>query len=261
MKIGAQLYTCAAYCKNLEDLSETLKKVKDIGYTTVQLSGICKYEPEWMNEQLDKNGLTAPITHYDTNAVADKTDEVIEFHKKMNIKYIGIGGLRGLWDPPYYEGDNRFDYWERFARDFVPAAKKIKDAGCYFMYHNHHYEFMMHKGRVLYEFLLNHFPSDIMGFTADVYWFQAAKLDPAEMLDYLKGRTPVVHYKDMVVMPDGAERYAPIGSGILDWDKIIEVSLKNNVEYAMVEQDNCYDEDPFVCLKKSYDFLASKGLN
>jgi len=64
----------------------------------------------------------------------------------------------------------------------------------------------------------------------------------------------------MAIMPDGEHRYAPVGSGILDWDAIIEVSLKNGIEYAMVEQDNCYDEDPFVCLKKSYDFLVSKGL-
>ena len=30
---------------------------------------------------------------------------------------------------------------------------------------------------------------------------------------------------------------------------------------AFVEQDDCYGEDPFLCLKKSYDYLKSLGLN
>ena len=36
MKIGAQFYTIRDYCKNLDDFAESLKKVADIGYTTVQ---------------------------------------------------------------------------------------------------------------------------------------------------------------------------------------------------------------------------------
>lgn len=63
MKIGAQLYTVRNYTQNLEDFSETLKKVADIGYTTVQVSGTCAYEADWLKEQLDKTGLavSSPI--------------------------------------------------------------------------------------------------------------------------------------------------------------------------------------------------------
>ena len=58
MLIGAQLYTVEKFCRNLDDLAETLKKVADIGYTTVQLSGVCPYEPEWVRDELKKNGKT-----------------------------------------------------------------------------------------------------------------------------------------------------------------------------------------------------------
>ena len=34
---------------------------------------------------------------------------------------------------------------------------------------------------------------------------------------------------------------------------------KAGTKYAFVEQDDCFGEDPFDCLKKSYDFLASRG--
>ena len=48
MKIGAQMYTVREFCKTTEGLAESLKKIADIGYTTVQLSGVCDYDPAWM---------------------------------------------------------------------------------------------------------------------------------------------------------------------------------------------------------------------
>lgn len=47
MKIGAQFFTLRDFCKTKEDFSESLKKVADMGYSTVQISGTCEYEPEY----------------------------------------------------------------------------------------------------------------------------------------------------------------------------------------------------------------------
>ena len=55
--------------------------------------------------------------------------------------------------------------------------------------------------------------------------------------------------------------YAPVGSGLLDFGAIISTCEKLGVEYALVEQDDCYGRDPFDCLKESYDYLKSVGLN
>ena len=59
MLIGAQLFTLRDFCKTTQDLDETLKKVADMGMTTVQLSGVCGYEADWMAERLKAYGLTA----------------------------------------------------------------------------------------------------------------------------------------------------------------------------------------------------------
>ncbi len=257
MIIGAQMYTLSKQCQTLEGISESFKRVADIGYTAVQLSGLCPYEADWMAEELKKNGLIAPVTHFDAGKIAEDTEETIKFHKTVGAKYIGIGGLRGLWNKDY--NDKPKEYWAAFAKDFVPAADKIRDAGLYFMYHNHHYEFMDKDGEILHDFLLKNFSADQMGFICDVYWYYVAGKDPAKLMDSLAGRTPVVHFKDLVTV-NGEQRYAPVGSGEIDFDPIIEVCKKNNVEYAMVEQDDCFGEDPFECLKKSFDFLHGKGL-
>ena len=45
MEIGAQLYTVREFCGNLDDFSESLKKIAQIGYRYVQVSGTCAYDP------------------------------------------------------------------------------------------------------------------------------------------------------------------------------------------------------------------------
>ena len=75
------------HTKTLEDFSETLKKVADIGYTSVQVSGTCDYEPEWLKEQLKATGLTCDLTHYSFDKVLENPKKVTEDHKIFGCKY------------------------------------------------------------------------------------------------------------------------------------------------------------------------------
>ena len=51
MRLAAQLYTLRNYTKTLDGFAETLKKVAQIGYKIVQVSGTCDYEADWLREQ------------------------------------------------------------------------------------------------------------------------------------------------------------------------------------------------------------------
>ena len=57
--IGAQLYTVREFCKTIEATAATLKRVRDIGYTAVQLSGVApmKDAPEALAGALRAAGL------------------------------------------------------------------------------------------------------------------------------------------------------------------------------------------------------------
>ncbi len=258
MKIGAQLYTVHDYTKTLEDFSETLKKVADIGYTSVQVSGTCAYEPEWLRDELKKNGLTCDLTHFAFDAVVADAKKVAEDHKVFGCKYVGLGSMPHLWDSVSEQNNG---YWEEFKEKALPALKILQENGAYYMYHNHDKEYMDVNGKRAMDFLKDEFPADLMGFTLDTHWIVRGGEDVISEFNRFKGRIPCVHYKDLITMPDGEKRFAPVGHGELDFEKIIQTSLDLGVEFAFVEQDNSYGEDPFVNLKKSYDYLKSMGLN
>ncbi len=255
MIIGAQLYTLRDFCRNLDDFSETLKKVADIGYTTVQVSGTCAYEAEWLRDELKKNGLTCGITHFDFGRVLNETEKVIDEHKTFGCSYIGLGGMPG--------GPSKYAEF-RADPKLVPALDKIAAAGMKFMYHNHNgeYETKMEDGRPVMFHLSDDFTPAQMGFTLDTYWVYYGGYDPLAEIERLSGRLPVIHFKDMFVTESGERKMSWIGGGnTMDFEKIAAAFEKAGTKFGYVEQDNCNGEDPFSCLKKSYDYLTSLGLS
>ncbi len=252
MIIGAQLYTVRAFCRTPEGLAETLKKVADIGYTVVQLSGTCEYEPGWMADQLKRNGLTCVLTHTDSNRISRDPGGVIEAHRTIGCPRIGIGSLPG--------GADNIEKIDDFIAEFLPIAEKIRNNGLLFMYHNHQIEFGRYRrGMTYFERLAEAFPADCAGFTFDTYWAQVGGVNPAEWLLKLKGRVPCVHLKDLIIYKK-EQRMAPIGGGNLNFPAILAAAETAGTEYLLVEQDDCYGNDPFDELAESYRYLRSLGL-
>ena len=162
------------------------------------------------------------------------------------------------------EADNTDIYGGKLNHEgYKSVAKQLKDNGLYFMYHNHDNEFKLAPGgkQIVLEKLAEEIPADMMGFTLDTYWVQAGGGDPAWWLRALDGRVNCVHFKDMVFSPeDKGVRMAAIGEGNMNYPEILKACDDAHVEYGFVEQDNCNGEDPFDCMKRSYQFLKAQGL-
>ncbi len=254
MVIGAQLYTVRDYAKNLDDFSETLKKVADIGYKTVQVSGTCDFEAEWLAEELHKNGLSCVLTHTKSADILENTDTVCKNHDIFGCRNIGLGAMPG-------GGKVTDEIYDKFVSDFTPAIQKI-NASCHkFFYHNHAFEFTRSKdGKLFIDKLLEDFSPEMLGITLDTYWVQFAGADVSEWLEKLTGRVECIHLKDMVATFNNKNRMAPVGWGNMNFEKIIAAAEKAGGEYLLVEQDDCYEENAFDCLKKSYDYLKAMGL-
>lgn len=253
MILGAQGYTIRMFMQQEADIRRSLRRVAEMGYKAVQISNIGAIDPKKLREICDENGLTIALTHMNEARILSDVEGVIREHEILGCRYVGIGGM-----PERYRAAP--EWVPYFAEDFLPPARKIRDAGLQFMYHNHNFEFeRLQDGRKIMDSLLTQFPADVMGFTLDTYWLQAAGCDICEWIERLHDRIPCVHFKDMTVA--GMElRMAPVGEGNLPWEKIVKtLRACGKTEYVLVEQDTC-QESPFVCLKKSYDFLAGMGL-
>jgi sugar phosphate isomerase/epimerase len=245
MKIGAQLYTVREFTQTVPDFTATMKKIADIGYKYVQVSGIGPISAQNVADICSANGLEIVITHTPPNRVKDDTSNVIEEHKIMGAKYIGIGSMPG-------EYGRNVEGVKRFMADFTPAAEQIKNAGMKFMYHNHAFEFEKYDGLRMIEYLMEGMPQT--GFTLDTYWVQYAGASPVAWLRRLRDRVPVVHFKDMAFVKD-KQVMCEVGEGNLHWPVIFTVCKDSGVEYALVEQDDCYGVDPFECLATSFKNL------
>ncbi len=252
MQIGAQFYTVRDLCKNLDDFALTLKKVADIGYKTVQISGTCPYEADWLKAQLDKNGLQCVLTHIPVPRLVGETEQVIADHHAFGCEHIGLG-----WYP--FNEDKADESYAHFMETFVPVAEKIRAGGRYFMYHNHDQEFKRapHSQQIILEKLAQDIPAEWMGFTLDTFWIQAGGGDPAQWVEKLAGRIPVIHLKDYAY----GRKMAVVGEGNINFDRVFEKAEKGGTKYMMVEQDDCNGEDPIECLRRSYEYLKACGFN
>ena len=101
------------------------------------------------------------------------------------------------------------------------------------------------------------FEQDILGFTLATFWVQAGGGDPAQWIEKLSGRVPCIHLKDFAYTTE--RKMAVIGEGNINFDRVFEKAESAGTKYMLVEQDDCNGENPFDCLKRSYDYLKSCG--
>ena len=250
-QLGAQLYTVRETLKNTADMRTSLKKVAEMGYHAVQLSGHSGLSPGDLADALEENGLTASATHTAWDRCLKDLDSVIKEHKMWKCPHVGIGSL-----PADYRNRGGID---RFLEELTPIARSLAAEGMDFSYHNHSQELAKVDGRTWLETLYERANPALLKAEIDVYWIQHGGGDPAEWIRKLSGRQSLIHLKDMIVTPERVQRFAAIGQGNLNWPRILQEAKNAGVEWYLVEQDDCYGADPFECLSDSYNFLKNMG--
>ncbi len=250
---GAQLYTVRQFTKTIEDVAATLKKVADIGYTAIQVSAFGPVEPADVAKICRDHQLTVAATHLPWQRFLEDLDGVIELHKLWGCTHPAIGGLPGEY--------RSRDGIRRFADELAPVAERLAAEGMDFSYHNHNHELAKFDcEKTWLETLYDAIPPEQLKAEIDTYWIQAGGGDPAWWLGKCAGRIPVIHLKDMAVSAEREVRMAEIGEGNLNWAAILEAGEAGGVEYYLVEQDNCYERDPFESLAISLRNLQAMGV-
>jgi sugar phosphate isomerase/epimerase len=247
MKLGAQLFTVRDFAQTTEGIASTLRRVAQIGYQCIQVSGIGPIEPERLRDLADRHSLEIVITHADRARIADDTAAVIREHEILGCRNIGIGSFG------YIPGSA--EEYEKFIRQYQGASRMIRDSGMKLHYHNHAFEFQKFNGKTGFDMLLEGFDAEQVGIILDTYWVQVGGIDPAGMILRLKGRIDAIHFKDLAI-ENNKQKMTEVMEGNLDWAGIIDACNQTNVRYALVEQDCDWTVGPFESLETGYRNLS-----
>lgn len=253
-RLAAQLYTIREYTKTAAELAASLKRVREIGYTAVQVSAIGPIPDGEVKAIVDDLGLTICNTHVrPSEALWNNLDAVIAQHRAWGCRHVAIGSMPNAFRE---EGEAGF---YRFAREASEIGRRLHEAGLTFSYHNHAFEFVRFGRRTGLDIIYEESDPRYLQAEIDTYWVQHGGGDPMAWIARMKGRMPVVHLKDMVII-DGEPAMAEIGEGNLNWPAILEACRAAGVEWYAVEQDVCR-RDPFESLRISYENLKAMGLS
>ncbi len=249
--IGAQLYTLRDYLKTPADIAKSMKKVREIGYEAVQLSGLGPIDPAELKKILDGEGLTACATHVGFFKLQNELEQVIAEHKTLACDFVAVSSMPG-------EYHNREGY-SKFAKEATEIGRKLQKEGIALGYHNHSFEFQKYGDRLGIEILYEESDPKVLSAELDTYWIQHGGSDPIAWIKKLAGRMSVIHLKDMTII-DGQQAMAEVGEGNLNWPGLLKACKESGVKWYVVEQDTC-QRDPFESLAISFRNLKAMGLN
>jgi sugar phosphate isomerase/epimerase len=251
-KLALTLYTLRATCQDEGQLGATLEAVKDMGYQAIQLSGVGPIPPETVARLLKAHGLVCCGTHEDLHDYVDRLGEVQHKLKTLGCHYTALShpGHR-FWSASGVES---------LAAVLNGIGHKCAEMGYRFGYHNHHSEFARFDGRLFLEELIRRTDPGLVDVELDVYWVQRGGGNPAGWIRKLKGRVPVIHLKDFVIVDDQPV-YAEVGEGNLDWKDILAACDEAGCRWYVVEQDEPFGSRPILeSVRVSYRNLIAMGI-
>jgi sugar phosphate isomerase/epimerase len=238
-QIACQLFTLRDYTKTPADIAKTLTRVKKIGYDAVQVSALGPVDPKELASILKNEGLTCCATHVGFDMMRDDTQQVIDNHKLWGCQYTAIGG--------FGSGPTTKAQWYQFIKDYAALSKEFAGSGVELGYHNHSHELAKLDGKTIMDHLIEKLPREVW-IEIDVYWITHGGGDPAQWIGKAGGRVPCLHLKDLGISDDRKQVMCEVGEGNLNFPAIIEAARKAGTRWFIIEQDNCYDRDPFVCI-------------
>jgi sugar phosphate isomerase/epimerase len=264
--IGVQLYSVRSLME--KSIDGTLSSVAAIGYKEVEFAGYFNHTPQQIRGMLGDNALTSPATHVGFEADAGKWEEIVGRSAFIGHKWVVVPGIDQT-------NLKTIDDWKRVAASFNKAAEVCKSAELGFAYHNHQSEFVKIGGRTPYDVLLKECDPELVKLEMDLAWATVAGQDPVAYFTKYPGRFPLVHVKDIKKKDakkgkskdtkkaksepkNDDDILADVGTGSINWKRILGAAQKSGTVHFIVEHDN--PADPLKSIKNSYDYLHALTL-
>ncbi len=249
--LGVQLYTVRD--QTAKDFAGTVQQAVKIGYEGVELAGFGNLATaEEVADVLEQADLKVCGAHIGIHEFENDLAGVLKKYGTVGCKNLIV---------PWLPEERRRDVagWKSFAKQLNKLGKTARKEGFHLGYHNHSFEFaLVQKGLTGMDILIDETDSEYVGFELDCFWVVHGGKCPACFIKQNSDRMMILHLKDM---SDPTERkFANVGEGLLDTPAIVKAGSKAKVPWFVVEQDNCYGQDPIEAIRNSYRNLQAMDL-
>lgn len=249
------------------DFAGTMRALKEMGYSGVELAGTYGMTAVRIKEILDEVGLTLVSAHVGADLMWD--DALMADYAATGMKYIAVPWFHKPTDPAFL-ADNIAKLRE--------LGERCKSFGFRMGYHNHDFELetVPEDGRCALEAYYAEIPADTLVTQLDLCWVKVGGKDPVEFLKRFPGRAPTVHLKDyaggktdkMYALIDCDDEEAskaatefelrPVGYGCQDVKALLEAAEEVGAEWIIVEQDEpSKGMGRMECAEKSIKYILS----
>lgn len=240
--IGIQLYTVRKLITDEASADAVIASLREIGYGAAQLAGNLE-TVELTAGACVRRGMPVVGILVNIDLCETAGERLFEIARVCGATDLGISSTAAT---------------EEDVRALVPRAnafaKKAREAGFTFSYHNHSNEFIRTAcGKTVMELLLEGFDAENVRLMPDTYWLQHGGADVRAFLAANGKRIGLLHLKDMKRTPEG-QTFAEIGQGNLNFPGILETAHAVGITDVIVEQDKC-DGDPLDSARISYEYL------
>lgn len=249
-QFGLQLYTLRDDIP--KDPKGILKQVAGMGYS--QIEG---YEgPKGLWWGMKSKEFKTYLDELNLKMVASHCD----FKKDLNRKAgeaaeVGLEWLIAPWLGP----QKKLDDFKRIADDFNKNGDICAKHGLKFAYHNHGYSFEQLEGQFPQDVMMEGTNPATVDFEMDIYWVAVPEQDPEVWLKKYANRWKLVHVKDRDKNAPKTEADASVdlGTGRLDFKKILKTAKDNGVKYFIVEQEKYTNSTPLKSAQVDADYMKN----
>jgi sugar phosphate isomerase/epimerase len=245
LSIGAQLYTVRELIKS--DFFGTIRAIAKIGYEGVEIGRFPIADAQRDAKKLfDDLGLRICGVHISLDDLEHDLQRVTDEQQQLGNRNIVCS-----WIPE--ERRKSGEDWRTFAKLCNVFATALHKSNMTFAFHNHSFEFQRFDGKTGMDIFLEHTDPNLVLLEPDVYWLAHGGEDPIKFLERHRTRVQLMHLKDMAAGAD--QKFAPVGTGVLDFKAILRKARDMGVTWGIVEQDQTYDTPPLEALRISFENL------
>ncbi|HEX7856833.1 MAG TPA: sugar phosphate isomerase/epimerase [Sphingobium sp.] len=278
LPIGLQLYTLGDEAG--KDLAATFATVAGIGYRDIEMPSLFGHSPADVRSAADKAGLAISSMHLAASMSGAPLGLSLSSSPTEIADALGTLGAKRAVMPIALFPENfqpkmganiqaaivetfsaaGADIWKRTADLLNERAAALKPVGINVGYHNHNLEFAPIGDTTGWDILAAECDPALVSFEVDVGWIATAGRDPAAFLTKYKGRVSQIHVKDVAAANPVnfalSMQPAEVGSGTLDWARILPAAHAAGVRHFYVEQDSPFALPRIESIRRSFAFLS-----